>query len=365
VGGNLEISLAAVNVPPEAMDYVMDTLRRGRLSQSEYVERFEKALTDWTGAKHAIAVSSGTMADAVALGAMKIKHHHNRVVCPALTFVAQPNAARMNEMDIEFVDVSEDWTMSVEQAERWRELAIAYPSDCMGRLARIPSGMPCVEDACEAFGSTLDGRRAGRFGEIGTYSFFVSHTLTTGEGGAIVTDDDWLADLCRTLRSHGRASDSDAMQKFRFPFYGFNAKMTGVIAAVGCGLMEHVDEYVNRRRQVFKTLNELMDNRFTEREGEIVIPHGYPLEFEGQMRRDEAMRLLLDEGIECRKFFSSIPSMEPAYAHLRRYLGRYPVAEYIAQTHLYLPCHQNLTQAQIERMAAVARSLPFLSKPRI
>lgn len=358
----MNIGLAAVNIPEASKAYLADAVSKGELANGEYIERLEQALSKKVGTKHAIVTSSGTMADVVALAAVKEKYHADRVICPALTFVAQPNAARMVGLGVEFVDVTEDWTMNWDEANKWRGLGnqvIFYPSDCMGRIASygVRTGFPMVEDACEAFGSTYMGRQAGTFGEMGTFSFYVSHTITTGEGGAIVTNDDWLAQMCRTLRSHGRASETEARDKFRFPYLGYNAKMTNTTAAIGLGVVENIDAYIQRRRQNFLHLNELLDCRFKEFPGEEIIPHGYPLEFRGESLRDDAMRVLLGKGIECRKFFSSLPTMEGAYSYQNKMKGSYPNAERIAQTFLYIPCHQNLSADDVSYLAQTVKGL--------
>lgn len=358
----MRIGLAAVNVPPESVEYANDCLKSGMLAQNDYIERFEQAIARKVGVKHAIACSSGTMADAVALAAVKENYGADRVICPALTFVAQPNAAQMAGLDVEFVDVTDRWTMDWEEANKFRGLGnrvIFYPSDCMGRLAMTGpmAGFPVVEDACEAFGTTFNKRQAGTFAEVGTFSFYVSHTITTGEGGAIVTDNDWIAQLCRTIRSHGRASETDPMLKFKFPRFGFNAKMAGITAAIGLGVMEHIDEYIGRRRHNFERLNEKLDGRYGELIGEKIVPHGYPVFFDGELARNEAMLVLLNKGIECRKFFSCLPTMEGVYARLRKMKGTYVNAERIAQTSLYVPCHQNLTDEEVDYIAQAVKGL--------
>ncbi len=348
----MKISLSAITMPLEARVNVLDVLTSGDIGQnSPYLPQFEQMLCDYTGAKHCILTASGTCADAIAVAAMKVKYNPRRVIVPALTFIAQANAVYYNGLDVEFVDVAENFTMDWSEALKFDEnTSVYFQSDCLGRISPSPV-MKTIEDACEAFGSSYSQVSSGRSGELGTFSFFVSHTITTGEGGAIITDDDWLADLCRSLRSHGRASDTDPMQKFSFPFIGFNGKMTGPQAAIGCGIMEHVDDYVQKRHDNYMLMQELLGG-FKEREGETIIPHGFPVEFNSEMDRDSAMRCLLDSGIECRKFFSCIPTMEPAYAYLKHPMGRFPHAEHIAHTHLYVPCHQNLSNEQVRFIAA-------------
>lgn len=346
------VGLSAINIPEESYASVEECMRVGAIGQSEYVERFEEKVAAVVGSKYCIATSSGTMADAVALAAMREYFSSGRVVIPALTFIAQANAARYAGLAIEFVDVLEDWTLNLEKAD-WvaRQDGFVFVTHLMGRMGHVESVRPgsvYLEDACEAFGSSLHGRWAGTWGQLGTYSFFVSHSITTGEGGAIVTDNLDLADLCRQLRSHGRASDKDPALKFTFPLSGFNAKMSGLTAALGLGVVQHAYEVVGRRRKVFLTLNGLMGERWIEREGEWVVPHGYPIEFGSEEARDTALHTLVAEGIECRKFFSSIPT-EGAYKYY--WPKKFPTADYISRTHLYIPCHQNILPEEIVWMS--------------
>lgn len=348
---NYKVSLAAITIPDETESYMLDMLRSGNIGQnSKYITQFEEQLKEYAGTKHAIVTSCGTVADAIAVAAMKEKYHPRRVVVPALTFIAQINSVYYNGLDIEFVDVTEDFVMNWEEAGLFdNHWTIYFPSDCLGRNAIdwTYGGTRIIEDACEAFGSMLDGSRAGTGGEIGTFSFFVSHVLTCGEGGAIITDDDYLANLCRSLRSHGRASDSDARYKFSHPYIGFNGKMSAPQAVLGCALMNHVDEYTKRRHANYLKFQQALGG-FPERDGERIIPHGFPVEFDNEMDRNRALTNLLNSGIECRKFFSCIPTMESAYKHLRIPLGRFPVAEHIAYTYLYVPCHHQMCEAQVE-----------------
>lgn len=345
----MNISLASINLPLEAGMNIEQMMLSGDIGQkSPYLNLFEKMLCDFTGAKHCIVTSNGTMADAIAVAAMKVKYNPHRVLIPALTFIAQPNAAFYNNIPIEFIDITADYTMNWEEAAKFpKETSLYFPSDCLGRISPVPARERVIEDACEAFGSSLDGVKAGRRGEIGTFSFFVSHTITTGEGGAIVTDDDWLASLCLSLRSHGRASDTYHQEKFSFPHLGFNGKMSAPQAAIGCGVMEHVEEYISQRHHNYLQMQESIGG-FPSRENESLIPHGFPVAFRSEMDRNQGMANLLEAGIECRKFFSCIPTMEQAYSFKGLHLGRFNVAEHVAFTHLYVPCHQNLSPEQVK-----------------
>lgn len=332
-----QVSFSAVNVPEETYSIMNEALRLGKVGQTDLIERFEVLIARFVGAKYCIATCNGTMADAVAVAAMEefLKPRVTyRAIVPALTFIAQPNSVLYNNLDVKFADVKEDWTINLEKMEGYFKDSIIFGTDLMGRQCTEPTN---IEDACEAFGSTYKGIYAGRMGELGTYSFFPSHTISTGEGGAIVTDNEHLAKLCRSIRAHGSES-SDPMDKFHFPHYGFNARMTSLQAVLGIALMGHIEEYLSVRRANFHRMQTKLGG-FHERSGESIIPHGYPVEFSSEENRDAAMKNLGWAGIECRKFFSCIPLEEPVYKRS----GNYPVAEHISHTHLYVPCHQNMS----------------------
>jgi len=188
---------------------------------------------------------------------------------------------------------------------------------------------------------------------LGTYSFFASHTVTCGEGGAIVTDDDELAELCRALSNHGRLSGKLSHEKFTHDYWGYNAKMDNLTGALALAVIEEAPDLILRRRDNFLMMNGMFDGRFVEADDEWVIPHGYPLQFTDREHRDIAFRDYEAAGVECRRLFSCIP-MEAGFNYNQSFWpGDYPTAEYIGDRYLYLPCHQNLTPQQIDYMANV------------
>ena len=336
-----KVSLAAVNVPEETYPMMEKALRAGKIGQTDLIEQFENALATYVGSEYCIAVSNGTMADAVAVAAMKTYYKYSKsVVVPALTFIAQPNSILYSGMEVVFADVKEDWTIDLSYVHPTNYLyTIVFSTDIMGRV--VPNHTE-IEDACEAFGSKYQGKFAGTFGLMGTYSFFPSHTISTGEGGAIVTNDPNLARLCRSIRAHG-STTTDPMNKFHFTNFGFNARLSSLQAVLGICLMKHVDEYVAIRRKNFRIMQKGLGG-FYEQKDEEIVPHGYPVEFVTEKTRDAAMKNILEAGIECRKFFSCIPLEEVHYMRV----GKFPVAEHISHTHLYVPCHQNMTTPDVD-----------------
>lgn len=345
-----KISLSSVRIPDETYALMEQSLREEKVGQSEYVEKFEQSICDLVGARYCIAVSNGTMADAVMVSAMKERFPIlKNVVVPALTFIAQPNSVRYSNLEVKFSDVNEDWELDFGAYLKNQDVSnrdFFFMTDLMGRPVHY-YGETVLEDACEAFGSIHEnGKYCGTLSLMGSYSFFPSHTISTGEGGAIVTDDPYMADLCRSIRAHGSIT-ADPMHKFHFPHFGFNARMTTMQAVLGMTVMLHAQEYIDQRRSIFKAMQDSFGG-FDEK-GATIVPHGYPIGFKSETARDAAMRKFLDAGVECRKLFSCIPLEEPYY----KQKGNFPMAEQVSKTYLYLPCHQNMSVEDVKYLEEI------------
>lgn len=345
------IRLGHVEVPYETADRVKAMLLHGIIGQSEVIEEFEEAFARWIGSKYCVAVSSGTMADTIALAVLKhFNPGKNEVILPALTFIAQANAVVHNGLKPVFVDVDQymnmDMSAAIHDKANMRTLCF-FPTHLLGRpIAPLPvsnfRNIPVIEDACEAMGSLgyVDGK-CGTFGLMGTFSFFPSHTITTGEGGMIVTNNKECADLARRLRNHGKISSHD----FHFDVIGFNAKITSIQAAIGLGMLKTIDDVIEKRRRAYFALG----GKDVEHHGRI-SPHALPVICESEEARDKMLCDLRAADIECRNLFSCIPTQEKAYAYLGHKPGEFPSAEDIGRRGLYVPCHSGLSNEDIEKI---------------
>jgi perosamine synthetase len=296
----MAIKLSHVAFPQEAVEAVAQLVRKGLVGQGSQIEEFEAAFGNWIGRSHAIAVSNGTMADTIALAALRARHPgKTKVIMPALTFAAQLNAVLTARLEPIFVDVDDKGLMRADQIEPLLDAhtLCIYPVHLLGAYCDLPDfGVPVVEDTCEALGTEYKGRKAGTAGTLATFSFFPSHTLTTGEGGMIATDDPELADLARTLRNHGkRANDV-----FHFDYSGFNGKMTTVQATLGTYGLRTLDKNIALRRKAGQALG------LIERTGEAICPHAFPVVCASKASRDGLLEKLTEVGIESRNLFSSL-----------------------------------------------------------
>lgn len=335
------IRLSHVAVSADAAERVKSLLLGGVVGQSEVIEEFEKAFAAWLGVKYCVAVSSGTMADTIALAVLKhFFPGKKRVVVPAHTFIAQINSVIYNGLEPVFMDGS---TGTVKKGE----YLCFFPVHLLGRPWKhdLEGLLPVIEDSCEAMGSSVSGVKCGSACDMGTFSFFPSHTITTGEGGMISTNNAEYAALARRLRNHGKMSNDD----FRFDVIGFNGKMTSIQAALGIEALKTIDDVIEKRRKNYFALGGV------EVPGEFISPHAFPVEYKTREARDKAMAFLRSKEIECRNFFSSVPTQEKAYAHLGYKLGDFPEAEAYGDKWLYVPVHQGLTADDISFIKTAIR----------
>ena len=233
----------------------------------EYIERFENLFKTHIGVKHVIATSSCTGALHMGLAALGIAPGDEVILAETNWIATVAPVVHLGATPI-FVDILPDsWCIDPKLAEAAitpRTKAIIathlYGNLCdMDRLLAISEkhGISIIEDAAEAIGSIYHGKRAGSMGKFGTFSFHGTKTLTTGEGGMFVTNDDFLYEKVLTLSNHGRAR-SQAKQ-FWPDMVGFKYKMSNIQAAIGCAQMERVDELVQRKRDILVFYREQLE----------------------------------------------------------------------------------------------------------
>ncbi|HMX42292.1 MAG TPA: DegT/DnrJ/EryC1/StrS family aminotransferase [Elusimicrobiota bacterium] len=329
------ISLTEVSLRDSTIRAVRNVLHSGRIGQGPLIEEFEERFAEWVGSKYAVAVSSGTMADTIAMAVLKeFFPLKTEVMIPALTFAAHLNSIIYNGLTPVFYD-------TVAPLERENTLC-DFPVHLLG-IPRLSVNRDCIEDSCEAMGSKILKRKCGTFGRMGTFSFFPSHTMTTGEGGMIVTDREDYALMAKTLRNHGKRSGRD----FHFDVIGFNGKMTSLQAAIGIESLKNVDDDIQKRRENWIALGG------REMPGVFISPHAYPVILNSREERDDMMKRLEENNIECRNLFSSLPTQEKAYERFGYKLGAFPVSEKMGDCGLYVPCHQYLTKQDLKRIKEI------------
>lgn len=357
-------------ITPEAKQYVREALDSGWVSSAgPFIERFEKAFAEYLGVKHAVTTTSGTTALHLALVTLEIGPG-DEVILPDFTMMACVFSVLYTGAKPVFVDV-DPWifTMDPEKIEEkitQKTKAImpvhiyGHPVDMDPVLAIAKRhGLWVMEDAAEAHGARHRGRLCGSIGDINAFSFYGNKIITTGEGGMVVTNNDALAARARMLRNLAHSKE----KRFWHKELGFNYRMTNLQAALGCGQLAHIEEFITKKEwmaaQYASELHGVRGLRLPiTKEWATNVHWMYAVLVEDPfpLSRDAFRRALQERDIDTRDFFSSC-SAQPATRKHCGEGGHYPVTERIADHGLYLPSGLALTQEQIDTVCHAIRDI--------
>jgi perosamine synthetase len=341
-------------------------------SAGKFVDEFEKRLAQYTGARYAVAVVNGTAALEIAVRLAGVGAGEE-VVVPALTFVATANAVAHCGAIPHFAD-SEETSLGLDPealqtyleqvAERaagaWRNrvtgrrLAAIVPMHALGHPTRIHEilevaaryQLPVVEDAAESLGSTVRGQHTGTFGLTGTLSFNGNKIITTGGGGAILTNDEPLARHARHLTTTAKLPHP---WKFLHDEVGYNYRMPNLNAAVGCAQMERLDDMLARKRRLAHAyraqLEGVQDMHFIDEPPECVSNfwlNAVRVDVDSVEERDDVIGSLVAAGYHCRPLWTLLHRL-PMYADCSS--APLPVAERLEASVIKLPSSAKLAQS--------------------
>jgi perosamine synthetase len=341
--------------------YVLDCLDTNWISSNgKYIGAFEEAFSKFCGVKHAVAANNGTTALHLALVALGLQPG-DEVIVPTVTYIATANAVRYCGATPVLADVCAD-TMNLDPQDIEHRITsrtkgiipvhlYGHPAD-MDRITAIAQRhrLWVLEDAAEAHGAKVSGRKVGSLGNCATFSFFGNKIVTTGEGGMVTTNDDELAAKLRLFRGQGM----DPKRRYWFPVVGYNYRMTNIQAAIGVAQMETIEQALSDRERLARWY----DQALAPFGGEIVLPreqdwakqvywmYNIFLRHGNEDRRDAVMRQLDEVGIETRPVFYPMHVLPPYKED-----AVYPVADEWAQRGINLPTHPDMTQADVQRIA--------------
>jgi perosamine synthetase len=348
-GENARIRLAWPDVGREELDAMAEVVESGMLTMGACVPEFEAGLARACETRHAVAVSSGTAALHLAVLALGLEPG-DEVIVPAYTFPATANVVALSGLKPVLVDV-DPATMNLDPEQvvvgpRTRAVLAVHLFGRPARLDQLPD-LPMIEDAAGALGARRAGRACGSLGLAGCLSFHPRKIVTTGEGGAVTTDDDRLADAVRELRHHGWRGDD-------MPHPGFNYRLPDLLCAIGTTQLRRLDALLAARTRIAAAYAERL------RDLPVVLPeadegdvHGWQAYVVQVDRRDDVLAGLRAEGIEAQIGTYALPLLS-AY----RDQGFFPGAEHAYEHALALPFHTRLTEAELDRVAeALARLL--------
>jgi len=377
----LNVPLSCPDITDLEVEYVTRVLRSGQLSLGPRVTEFEEKFAAYAGTRHAVAVNSGTSALHLAVRALGIGSG-DEVLTTSFSFVASSSCLLYENALPAFVDI-DPHTLNIDPCaiERFIQQSCVVDSKsgvlidsrtgCRVR-AILPVhvfGLPCdmgplmelartyklhvIEDACEALGAEYHGRRVGTLGDAGVFAFYPNKQMTTGEGGMLVTDDERIAMLCRSMRNQGRAAERDWLQHLRL---GYNYRLSDIHSALGLAQLERIDDLLGGRARVAARYEQALGGHPL-----IKLPPSVPdcrrswfvypiqlLSSGAASLRDRVLTALRGRGIACQAYFPAI--------HLQPYLREHPLVqqdplpytEEASSTCLTLPMFSSATEEQID-----------------
>ncbi len=363
------IRLADARVSEEGVAAVADVLRSGQLISGRRVAAFEESLAAHVGSREAVAVSSGTAALHLALLALDIGPG-DAVVVPDFTFPATANAVAMTGARPVVVDVDPGtYTMAPEAVseliDRWQgpeRLRALMPVHEFGRCADMAAltplardaGMALIEDAACALGATCEGGAAGALGDVGCFSFHPRKSVTTGEGGALTTDDPSLAERLRRLRNHGMERTSAGVA---FREVGLNYRLTEFQGALGEVALAGLPEAVRARRAVAAAYDSALSPDRTVGVAALPVPveghawQTYMVVLDPAIDRARVIAELADAGVEANLGAQSLSDVG-LYGRTGATVG--PM---LARHGLALPCHQGLSADDVDTVLVALRAV--------
>jgi perosamine synthetase len=358
------IPVSGPSITQKEIDYVTDAVTNAWYSNANiYHDKFERAFADYIGVKYAVALPSCTSAIHLSLLALGITEG-DEVIVPDITWIA--SAAPINYVGATpvFADIDpQSWCISAESLESYitPKTKAIIPVNLYGGMPNMnvlleiakKYNLAVIEDAAESIGSEYHGHKAGSFGDTGVFSFHGSKTMTTGEGGMLVTDRDDLYQRVLFLRDHGRKPGD---KLFYNTEVGYKYKMSSMQAALGLAQLERIEELIDRKRQIFSWY-----------QSELNGVRGLTLNYEPNSTKNtywmvtvimdpmigidnhQLMDALKEEHIDSRPFFHPLSSL-PAYksshsAKLAR--DRNHHSYHIAKYGINLPSGMNLTQEKV------------------
>ena len=339
------------------------------------VKQLEKEWSEIFGYKRSVAMSSGTdgvINACLALYDIADAKRGDEVIVPALSFIATSNAVRAAGLTPVFVDVKKETLnideTKIEEAITSKTVAI-MPVHTMGRPAEMDVicdlakeyNLIVIEDACEAHGATYKQKYIGHWGDMSVYSYYIAHLVCCGEGGMVSVNDDHLADVLASCRSHGRPFNSIYFDHQRV---GYNSKMNDLEASIGLEAVGVFWDTFNTRHATMKRMRAAAEGYedvayFSEEDvNNKNCPHGFSITCKEAGKIKLVEEVFDKYNIHHKRNFGCIPTQHRAFADMGYSLGDFPEAEWIGDNGIHIGCHQHLSEEDIQRIeVAIKESL--------
>ena len=354
------IRLGNFKTTDEQRKIINDILDSGMLTEGKYVKKLEREMEKFLDVKHAILVSNGTVALQLVSQYLFNTCGKLNIVVPAMTFPATINAFLVTGHNVQLCDIGEDLQIDVDTIENKEDVDVVVPVHLLGYTCNMEKIIKeslkynwiLIEDTCEAFGAEYGHayNKAGTLGDFGCYSFYVSHNLSSGELGMVVTDNDEQARVLRSMKNHGRTGNN---LEFEHTYIGSNYKTTEFTAGMCYGHRKDTTSILKTRLENARYYFDNMDNSNLEQFHcpDNFSPLAYPIEAKSEEYRKYICKKLNDNGIETRYIF---PCLKNQTAYGNKYKDKsYPVAERLEKTVFYIGIHHLLTKEDMDKVIKI------------
>lgn len=372
----MKVHLSRPDITDCEIANVNEVMHSPILALGPRLAEFERAVANYVGRKHAVAVNSGTSGLHLLVRSYGIEEG-DQVITTPFSFIASSNCILYERAKPVFVDIEHDTANIdpnlVEDAITPHTKAI-LSVDAFGQPAKLDAlreiadrhGLVLIEDSCESLGSEYRGIRTGNgaFSHAAVFAFYPNKQITTGEGGMIVADDDWIAHLCRSMSNQGRGESGVWLSHERL---GYNYRMDELSAALGVAQMSRIDEIIAKRERVASMYHKRLAaipgvylpyvapevTRMSWFVYVIRVGVDEPTPERQSAVRDHVIRRFQEAEIGCRPYFTPI-HLQPFYrAEFGFKAGDFPVTELAGRTSIAIPFHNHLTSEEIDYVAAV------------
>ncbi|MEP7037098.1 MAG: DegT/DnrJ/EryC1/StrS family aminotransferase, partial [Acidobacteriota bacterium] len=359
----MKIPLSAPDITEKEIAAVTEVLQSPRLSLGPKLEEFERDFAEYIGAKHAVAVNSGTSGLHLCVRALNLKDD-NEIITTPFSFIASANVLLYENCVPVFVDIDRE-TLNIDAGkieaaitEKTKAIMVVHVFGCPSPMEKIREiadkhDLKIIEDACEAIGAEYENLRVGNLGDCGVFAFYPNKQITTGEGGMVVTDDEQIAKKCRILRNQGRDPELDW---FDHAALGFNYRLSDINCALGIEQLKRIDEILDERKTVARKYHERLKQNPHLITPDIEFPNGriswfvYVIRLNENFTKDQrdlVVNEMQKSGIGCGRYFAPI-HLQPLYVEKFGYkTGDFPLAESAAERVIALPFFNKISDAQI------------------
>jgi len=378
---SFKINLMEDSIGKEEKGEILDCLEKGRYTQGEKVFKFEREFANWNGSKYAVMVNSGSSANLLMINYLKEfggLSLGDEILVPSVTWPTTIYPIIQNGLNPVLCDVDESFNMSIDSIKKMtnENTKGIFLVHLLGQPAKVEeikkfcleNKLSLIEDCCESLGAQKGGKKVGNFGNMGSFSFYFGHHMTTIEGGMIVTDNPETYDLLKSMRSHGwiRGTEREGKypefydKSFVFDILGYNLRSTDLNAGIGLEQLKKVDEFIKIRKQNHKYFLDKLDKLDLETQKiniDETSSFSLPILLNDSLQKEYVLRELKKYGIESRMLVAGNMARQPVFKDRNIKKDNLKYSDKIHNCGIYLPNNQFINPEKIDYMISSLESI--------